>query len=176
MCSLGYCCLGLMTGKGQGHSIRSNRWNPPNEDYVKINFDTCFLSSQRESFSRAIVRDANGCLLAANTHPHSFVLDQEMAKARSCKQADYLARDLGFRRVIFKGEALNVISQINSSADNFSDISAILENIYKESSHFHSLSFNHVGRNCNETAHTLALECRRFNSQRVWIEEAPTEC
>ncbi|KAK8705167.1 hypothetical protein V6N13_048774 [Hibiscus sabdariffa] len=78
--------------------------------------------TQRESFSGAIVRGVN----AANTHPHSFVLDQEMANARSCEQAVYLAQDLDFRRVIFEGEALSVISQINSSADNISDINAIL--------------------------------------------------
>ncbi|KAK8696030.1 hypothetical protein V6N13_001169 [Hibiscus sabdariffa] len=94
--------------KGQGHSTRSDQWTPPIENYVKINFNTCFLSIQRESFSGAIVCDANGCLLAVSTHPHSFVLDQAMEKARSCEQVVYLARDLGFRRAIFEGEAFSV--------------------------------------------------------------------
>ncbi|KAK8564819.1 hypothetical protein V6N12_058401 [Hibiscus sabdariffa] len=55
----------------------------------------------------ATVRDANSCLWAAITHPHSFVLNQEMAKARSYEQVVYLARDLDFRRHL-KVEGLRV--------------------------------------------------------------------
>ncbi|KAK8497698.1 hypothetical protein V6N12_018816 [Hibiscus sabdariffa] len=86
-----------------------------------------------------------------------------MAKARSCEQTVYLVWDLRFRKLVFEGEALSVISKINSSTDDISGINAILENIYKESSYFHSFSFIHVWRSCNEDAYALALEGRRVS-------------
>ncbi|KAK9001261.1 hypothetical protein V6N11_083049 [Hibiscus sabdariffa] len=144
---------------------------PPKVKITFWRFVNNFIPTFANLNSRRLHVEAT-CVLCANTHPHSFVMDQEMEKARSLLQDVYLACDLGFRRVIFEEEALSVISQINSSVDNISDINVILENIYKESSHFHSFSFNHVGRNCNEATHALALEGRRFNSHRLWIKEA----
>ncbi|KAK8554116.1 hypothetical protein V6N13_073030 [Hibiscus sabdariffa] len=129
---------------------------------------------ERTSISGAIVRDTNGYIMAASTFPHSYVSDHEMVEVRACEQAVSLARNLGFRRVIFEGDSLNVISKLKNPANDLSDISVILKNIHDQRSSFHSLSFLQVKRNGNEATHLLAKKGRKFTSKRIWIEEAPT--
>ncbi|KAL4377484.1 hypothetical protein GQ457_02G021740 [Hibiscus cannabinus] len=156
------------------NNYSNDQWNPPDENHVKINFDASFNAAQRTSVSGVIVRDTNGYIMAAGSFPHSHVSDPEMAEARACEQAVSLAQDLGFRRVIFEGDALNVISKLNNLASDLSEISVILKNIHDQRSSFLSLSFLHVKRKGNEAAHLLAKEGRKFASKRVWIEEAPS--
>ncbi|KAK8608925.1 hypothetical protein V6N13_025235 [Hibiscus sabdariffa] len=130
---------------------------PPKVKITFCRFVNNFIPTFANLYSRRLNVEVT-CVLCSNTHPHSFILDQEMAKARSCEQTVYLVWDLRFRKLVFEGEALSVISKINSSTDDISGINAILENIYKESSYFHSFSFIHVWRSCNEDAYALALE------------------
>ncbi|KAK8973273.1 hypothetical protein V6N11_034371 [Hibiscus sabdariffa] len=148
---------------------------PPKVKITFCRFVNNFIPTFANLYSRRLNVEVT-CVLCSNTHPHSFILDQEMAKARSCEQTVYLVWDLRFRKLVFEGEALSVISKINSSTDDISGINAILENIYKESSYFHSFSFIHVWRSCNEDAYALALEAEArdrfliFGVLNTWFE------
>ncbi|KAK8559006.1 hypothetical protein V6N13_098605 [Hibiscus sabdariffa] len=125
-----YGIIGTTRGSAHVHNSSNDRWNPPDENHVKINFDASFNAAERKSISRAIVRDTNGYIMAADTFSHYYVSDPKMVEARTCKQAVSLARDLGFRRVIFEGDAINFISKLNNLTNDLSEINVILKNIH----------------------------------------------
>ncbi|KAK8639757.1 hypothetical protein V6N13_138127 [Hibiscus sabdariffa] len=104
-------------------------WIPLIGDSVKVNFDASFNSSEKRSTSGIIIRDSSGLPMAASTVPHLFTIDPEMAEVKACEQAILLTHDLGFRKVIIEGDALNVISKLNSLVEDRSDIGAIVKNI-----------------------------------------------
>ncbi|KAK8532151.1 hypothetical protein V6N12_053597 [Hibiscus sabdariffa] len=149
-------------------------WNPPIGDSVKVNFDASFNSSEKRSTSSIIIRDSSGLPMAASTVPHLFTMDPEMAEVKACEQAILLARDLGFRKVIIEGDALNVISKLNSLVEDRSDISAIVKNIQDVRKQFQIISFVHVRRRCNRVAHILAKDYGSATTHMVWIEQVPS--
>ncbi|KAK8600507.1 hypothetical protein V6N13_059707 [Hibiscus sabdariffa] len=112
--------------------------------------------------------------MASSTLPHLFTMDPEMAEVKACEQAILLARDLGFRKVIIEGDALNFISKLNSLMEDRSDIGAIVKNIQDVRKQFQIISFVHVSRRCNRVAHILAKDYGTTTTHMVWIEQVPT--
>ncbi|KAK8488616.1 hypothetical protein V6N12_047070 [Hibiscus sabdariffa] len=111
--------------------------------------------------------------MAASTFPQLFTRDPEMTEAKACEQAVLLARDLGFRKVIIEGDALNVINKLNNHVEDRPDIGAIVKNIQDVRKQFQNISFVHVSRRCNRVAHTLVKDYGTSTTQMVWIEEVP---
>ncbi|KAL4341176.1 hypothetical protein GQ457_08G012070 [Hibiscus cannabinus] len=146
-------------------------WIPPLGDTIKVNFDACFSTRYRTSFSRVVARN-NGGYMAAGTIPHLFVPSPEVAEAYACIDALMLARDVGFNSVIIEGDALTVINKANCREADRSVLRSLMKQIHSMRAFFASLMFSHVVRTCNEVAHLLAREGRDFPGPRFWVEEA----
>ncbi|KAK8558830.1 hypothetical protein V6N13_098456 [Hibiscus sabdariffa] len=116
---------------------------------VKVNFDASFSSIMKTSVSGIIILDADGFILAASSNQNVFIANHETAEARACEQALILAKDVGFRSVIVEGDALTVITKINRSFEDMSEIWAILQNIQALKRDFMYLSFEFIRRSNN---------------------------
>ncbi|KAK8650326.1 hypothetical protein V6N13_139971 [Hibiscus sabdariffa] len=154
-------------------SILQHKISPPVSESLKFNFDASFNSFEKRSTSSIIIRDSSGQPMAASTFPQLFTRDPEMTEAKACEQAVLLARDLGFRKVIIEGDALNVINKLNNHVEDRPDIGAIVKNIQDVRKQFQNISFVHVSRRCNRVAHTLVKDYGTSTTQMVWIEEVP---
>ncbi|KAK9010639.1 hypothetical protein V6N11_043517 [Hibiscus sabdariffa] len=148
-------------------------WIPPLGDTIKVNFDACFSSRYRTSFSGVVARNNGGYIMAAGTIPHLFVPSPEVAEAYACIDALMLARDAGFNSVIIEGDALTVINKANCREADRSVLRSLMKQIHSMRAFFASLTFSHVVRTCNAVAHLLAREGRDFPGPRFWVEEAP---
>ncbi|KAK8615386.1 hypothetical protein V6N13_016976 [Hibiscus sabdariffa] len=148
-------------------------WIPPLSDAIKVNFDACFSSRYRTSFSGVVARNNGGYIMAVGTIPHHFVPSPEVAEAYACIDALMLARDAGFNSVIIEGDALTVINKANCREADRSVLRSLVKQIHSMRAFFISLTFSHVVRTCNAVAHLLAREGRDFPGLRFWAEEAP---
>ncbi|KAK8623776.1 hypothetical protein V6N13_065139 [Hibiscus sabdariffa] len=101
-------------------------WLPPLGDTIKVNFDACFSSRYRTSFSRVVAKNYGGSIMAAGTIPHHFVTNPEVAEAYACIDALVLARDVGFRSIIIEGDVLTVINKANCREDDRSVLRSLV--------------------------------------------------
>ncbi|KAK8998041.1 hypothetical protein V6N11_012573 [Hibiscus sabdariffa] len=178
--SIRSCLDNFTSSGGSGSDIKGKHprkrlvaESPPVSESLKFNFDASFNSFEKRSTSSIIIRDSSGQPMAASTFPQLFTRDPEMTEAKACEQAVLLARDLGFRKVIIEGDALNVINKLNNHVEDRPDIGAIVKNIQDVRKQFQNISFVHVSRRCNRVAHTLVKDYGTSTTQMVWIEEVP---
>ncbi|KAK8502385.1 hypothetical protein V6N12_046171 [Hibiscus sabdariffa] len=151
----------------------SGHWNPPPVDRVKVNFDACFDPTRLHSISSILIRNSEGKLLAACTIPNLYVMNPEMAEALACDQALILSMELGLKRIEVEGDALVVISKVVNPVIDISTLGTIYSNILKKRRNFDFLSFSHIYRINNNTAHVLARVGKQNPQVSVWFEEAP---
>ncbi|GMI71693.1 hypothetical protein like AT4G29090 [Hibiscus trionum] len=151
-----------------------NNWLPPPTNYVKANFDASFQAITKITCIGVIIRNENGLIMGAGSYPNLRALSLEVAEALSCRNAVRLVLELAFRRVLVEGDFLQIINKLLAPSFDRSPSSPIIQEIKQFSGNFLSLSFLHVLRDFNKAAHALAKDGRRFDSPRIWIEEAPT--
>ncbi|XVF65799.1 hypothetical protein PTKIN_Ptkin09bG0279500 [Pterospermum kingtungense] len=77
--------------------------------------------------------------------------------------------------IIVEGDAMGVVNTLNSDLFNFS----LLGNIFDEAktliSEFSMCTINHVRREANSTAHTLARGALRNQEAHLWLDEFPSD-
>ncbi|MBA0748062.1 hypothetical protein Gogos_004917 [Gossypium gossypioides] len=74
---------------------KKENWKPPNSQSIKINFDALFDYLGLKSASKIVVRNANGEVLASNSHLHMTVGTTFDAEALICFEVVLTGIDLG---------------------------------------------------------------------------------
>lgn len=118
-----------------------------------------------------IARDFMGNLLGAKHLSKSMVIDAHTAELMAASHAVTFSLEVGFFDVIFEGDALNVIREVNSSPPYLFRSGHFIEGIKQEVLHLRSRSFVHVPRALNEAAHTLAKSKASYFYDDVWLED-----
>ncbi|KAG8472326.1 hypothetical protein CXB51_034252 [Gossypium anomalum] len=95
------------------------------------------------------------------------------AEAKACLHAVTVAEELGFQRLVVKGDPLTVVKKVRSLGEEISSIFVIIKEIKEKAQRFKELIFSFVGRLVNQVAHAMAKEGKQWSLLRVWIEEAP---
>lgn len=147
-------------------------WKPSVQGFIKLNFGYAFNLQGRASWSGVIARNEEGLIMGACTYPHHNIGEAFVAEARACELAVKFAQDVGFRRIQVEGDSLTIIKKVHAKEQDRSVLSPILSNIVSRLGYFQQISFHHVQREANQTAHTLAQEGRCFVEEHCWIEEA----
>ncbi|KAK5794999.1 hypothetical protein PVK06_036253 [Gossypium arboreum] len=68
-------------------SPETERWNPPEIGFIKINFDATFKVDSRTSTTVVLARDSKGEVVGAETYLFEDVVDAFVAEARACERA-----------------------------------------------------------------------------------------
>ncbi|MBA0606411.1 hypothetical protein Godav_018874, partial [Gossypium davidsonii] len=76
----------------------------------------------------------------------------------------------GFREV--EGDSLTIIKKLRVPVEDRLAISVLIKEIRVRAQNFDSVEYSFIPRQGYSAAHTLAVECWRFEGPRVWIEEA----
>ncbi|MBA0635078.1 hypothetical protein Godav_025699 [Gossypium davidsonii] len=120
-------------------------WKPPQEPFVKVNFDAAFKVTLHNSYSGFFIRNSRGSVMGSGTVLKKFVFDPFTAEAIACLQALNLSREMGFSHVQMEGDSRTMIH----------------------------ISFHHVDRRANMVAHMIAKEWILLPEDRFWMEELP---
>ena len=95
------------------------------------------------------------CWLPVQKKLHQAYKPDEV-EALATLKAVSLARDLGFRNVILKGDSLGLIKAVKSAKDSLSPSGLLVDDVKRVASSFEQLVYSHVKRNGNRVAHSLA--------------------
>lgn len=140
------------------------RWSPPPEGSVFINTDAAIFSSSRQMGVGVVIRNHLGEFVAACSELLNEVTAPEIAEALAVRCALSLADDEGFGKVQVVSDCLSVIQRIDSTTIDWSPVGVIIQDIKSLAASFEAISFKHVRRQCNESAHILARLAESFIS------------
>jgi hypothetical protein len=148
-------------------------WTHPPSGIVKINFDAALNQEKGMVGIGVVARDSMGFLFGAKCFSIHIFTDPHTAEILAATYAVSFSKEVGFFEVIFEGDALNVIKEVNSNPPFLSSVGHLVEGIRNEVGFFRTYSFVHVARGLNEAAHILAKTVITNVVDDVWLEEIP---
>ncbi|MBA0741859.1 hypothetical protein Gogos_014980 [Gossypium gossypioides] len=130
-------------------SPSTEKWSPPTDPYVKVNFGAAFKENRRQSRSGFVIRDMDGQVVGSGM-PLQFALN------------------MGFIMVEVEGDFRVVISRIIQGKDDKSQMSAYISDVRSLAKYF-----RHASRDCSRLAHEIAQVGFRMDESTYWVEEVP---
>jgi hypothetical protein len=129
-----------------------------------VNVDAALFSSSSRMGVGVVIRNHNGIFLTAHSQVIDEVTSPEIAEALAIRCAVTLARDEGLDRIILVSGCLSVIQRIQSPAKDRSLVGVMTEDIKILATSFLCVTFRHVSRLCNNSAHALARRAELYGS------------
>ncbi|XP_042974550.1 uncharacterized protein LOC122306174 [Carya illinoinensis] len=156
------------------HVVRNIvKWRRPEGDWLKANWDAAFSESSRKMGGGCVVRNCDGEILVAAAWPRSFISNPLQAEALALERATDLCAELGFQKVIFKGDSLILVKDILCKEENMSWYGQLVEDLKPVFTNESSRRLQHgLG---NQAAHVLAKLALQCNEEVVCLEEGPRE-
>ena len=149
------------------------KWKPPPENMVKINWDAA-LDKHRKTIGLGIIaRDERGSVLAAARKTMSLVVEPVVAESMAALHALIFCHEQGYQEVVFEGDALQVVKAVTSDSPCNAGHGNLIEDIRASLRLLGSSSFNHVRRTANMAAHELAVRARTGVTDEVWFSIPP---
>jgi ribonuclease HI len=148
-------------------------WMKPPEGTIKVNFNAAINKNSGLLGLGVIARDCMGYVLGAKRLSKHMFIDAHPAELMAASYAVSFCLEAGFFHVIFEGDALNVIREVNSNPPYSSKDDHFIEGIKQEVLKLNSYSFVHVPKALNEAAYTLAKSAAFNFCDDVWLEEVP---
>lgn len=99
-------------GQESSHGQLSDRWSPPSNGYVKINWDAAINPGLRRMGIGVVIRDNAGGFVAAQIKNFPFMVDTTVAEAWGTWCVMRLGCELGLTHVQLEGDALNVVTTL----------------------------------------------------------------
>jgi hypothetical protein len=148
------------------------RWTKPRPDFIKINCDANLSRSGRWGLG-ATYRDADGELLAAATWELPGSDDAELAEACALYKGILLAAECCFHNIDVESDNATVIALLKSDASYpRSYLGNYVWGIHCNKHRFRVWFFNHISREANKAAHSVAA-LAHLEPNKIWLEETP---
>lgn len=154
--------------------ISAVSWQPPNKIMVEVNWDAAIDQKIFCVGLGLLARDANGSFLVACGIKMRLVADPTMAEALAALHAVIFAKELGFSRVIFEGDALWIVRAINSNEPCDSNYGHFVEDVKTDKGSLEMSTVTHVVRGANSAAHGLAKEACTHVINKYWWHSIPS--
>jgi ribonuclease HI len=165
--------LSLSEGGEEAQSRRQTHWIPPPDGVIKVNWDAALNVAKGWIGQGIIARNSKGLCLGARSITQQVRTDAKTAETMAALQAMQFCKEAGFWKVIFEGDATQVVKEILSGSPTFSKAGHFIESIQKERHHFRSTSFQAIPRDCNMAAHKLAKMASHNIIDQHWLENTP---
>jgi ribonuclease HI len=111
--------------------------------------------------------------LGAKSKCFSLAVDAKIAEAMAAIYAVLFCKEVGFLDVIFEGDALQVVREMNSKPPYASRIGHYVESFQQERVGLRYSTFAHAYREANGVAHALARYAISCKIDNVWLEDIP---
>nr|XP_023903860.1 uncharacterized protein LOC112015657 [Quercus suber] len=154
--------------------IGGTRWRPPQDGFVKINFDGAVFCHSNSSGVGAVIWNHDGAVMASYAEKLNQAYKAEEIEALAALKAVQFAYNLGFQKVILEGDSLGLIKALKAEEHNLSLLGLLVEDVKLVANNFVSLSYSHIKRNGNSVAHNLVKHAIRIPNFQVWIEDVPS--
>jgi hypothetical protein len=112
--------------RNEENNSRQRNWSPPPVGVIKVNWDAS-INVVKDWFGMGIIaRDSNGLCMGAKCIMIRARTDPKTAKFMAALQAVQFSKEVGFRDVIFEGDAAQVVKEITTHSPRFSKVSHLI--------------------------------------------------
>jgi len=145
-------------------------WKAPEQGMIHIRVDGGISRNGEVGAVAAVCRDHTGNFRGSSTVVYPGITDPACLEMMACREAQALAQDLMFSKIVISGDSKNTISDIGEEAGGLHSL--ITSEIVATKSLFEVCNFIFEGRNYNPDAHYLAKFATSLNQGRhLWIED-----
>jgi hypothetical protein len=110
-------------------------------------------------YSEIVARNCAGNFLGAKCIHQQISVDLKLPEAMAALNAVLFSKEVGrFLNVMFEGDALQVVFEINSDPPFLNRVGHFIESIHLELGLLRSSCFAFIPREANSIAHTLAKD------------------
>ncbi|XP_012846331.1 PREDICTED: uncharacterized protein LOC105966312 [Erythranthe guttata] len=142
--------------EGNSRRIRKEvRWQPPEADLVKLNFDASVNAVDGVCGLEVIARSESGECVGWRTKCITQHLEPTAAEAKAALMAIELARDNNWQRIVLEGDSSVVIAAVRESNCN-ADYGTIVSDIIRIGSTLTVFRAQHIAQEGNKAAHEIA--------------------
>jgi len=148
------------------------KWLKPDLPYLKVNSDASLKNCGTWGLG-AIIRNENGLSMAAATWNLDGFDDVATTEAAAILHTMKLARDCGFRNMIFESDSEVVVRLLQREDRNHrSYLGLMVREMLCLRNDFDSCCFSFSHRSTNGLTHSLA-QLAHSAPNKVWIEDVP---
>jgi ribonuclease HI len=148
-------------------------WANPPDGYVKVNWDASVNKLQNKMGAGVVVRDSTGAVLAMLCTTKNSINSPAVAETVGAWAAVELATRMGFQRVIFEGDALEIIQVLNREGESWAINGQMLNEIKSALMQNQGWCVQYVSRVANGIAHNLARLAFTYGEVREWRTDFP---
>ncbi|KAI5005258.1 hypothetical protein ZWY2020_032501 [Hordeum vulgare] len=149
------------------------KWEPPANEWVKINSDGAVSKQGTKGGGGAVFRDHNGGFLMGMCQSFPNISDPEAVEILACKSALHVAVDKNYERVHVELDSKEVVRQINQSSNNLSPLGHWVQEIKELLRSRLEAKVTWVHRSGNGAAHKFAKVAVGDNRSQVWVGVPP---
>ena len=139
----------------------------------KVNVDNATFTNSQSSGMGVITRNTVGQVEATMSKRLPIPLGTLESKAKALEEGVLFAWDVGVREVVFKSDSKIIIDALREVSEALTTVCNIIEGIQQKLQDFRSMQVNHVKREGNRQAHTLAQHANDVFDYVTWIEKNP---
>ncbi|CAN0885155.1 Putative ribonuclease H protein At1g65750 [Linum grandiflorum] len=136
-------------------------WEPPSPGRVKINVDGATKTPIGGDIC-FVIRDNTGNIVTSAGRSFQGIFDSFSIEALAIQEALIWCSMSQFSRVDIESDALNVIQRITKARSLHKIAGVVIQEARTILSHSPNIKLLHVGRKCNNLAHSLAQHSLRF--------------
>jgi hypothetical protein len=140
--------------------IEEERWVPPPKNIIKINWDASLDAAKKIIKIEIIARDEKGKFLTAISKQESIEVELVVTETFAALTAITMCLEQNFQDVIFEGDALQVVKEVNSDKHCNNYYGHLVEDVKHGLKRLKSAKFSHVRHSANVAAHELAMLAR----------------
>lgn len=96
-----------------------------------------------------------------------------MAKATTILHGLLVALNIGFSKVILKGDSITIIRHLQTQEEDYLELRPITRDAQNLVCQFTSYRFEFKAREGNVTTYALASEAMQYTEDKFWVENAP---
>lgn len=137
------------------HILSFQRWNPPSNGWIKVNFDAHVGSNLRRGLG-IVFRDAQGRVLLTSTRSIRANWSVPISEAATALFGLEVAKRMGYEAIHLEGDSMTVLNLINKMEDGLTYLHAVLDAILELRCCFSDFNCSFVRRHGNTVAHMVA--------------------
>ncbi|KAL2321265.1 hypothetical protein Fmac_030234 [Flemingia macrophylla] len=136
--------------------IRSVWWSAPPEDFIKINCDGAMTSNGKKAGAGGIVRDSNGAFISSFSSGLRNCGSVVEAELQAIQIGMETAICRGYKNLVVESDCHTAVQLINRGVDHTHPYHAQVSSIRLVAQKAQHVQWNHVFRETNSAADTLA--------------------
>jgi ribonuclease HI len=113
----------------QSRLVQEGSWKAPQSRWVKAKWDASLAVKKGWARLGVVVRDDSGRVLVAQSQTVSGYFMASLAEARAALMAVQICKELGFKQILFEGDAKLMVSVINSLEPDWSNVGVIIADV-----------------------------------------------